>query len=282
MDCGARLREARQRQGKSLQQLAATTKISASTLDALEKDDYSRLPSGLFARAFVRSYASELGLDPEPIVDAFVARHPAAAREIPAESGNEPPPPARVVRLLAAAAGALVLGLTGLGAGAYYYWNRPAERVPRADDRVVPPAPPPRPELPAAAPLAPGATPAETGIAPGSSQGPPQPDVAPTAGALVRETDDVVSLNTPLRLAIHPRGRVWVRLVVDGVPQFARELDAGDREERDVRDNAYLEVGNAAAFDFSVNNQPGRALGGEGRVVRTRIDRQTVQALLAR
>jgi cytoskeleton protein RodZ len=54
VDFGTYLREARERRGVSLGQIAAATKISLSTLEALERNDISRLPGG-FTRAFVRA-----------------------------------------------------------------------------------------------------------------------------------------------------------------------------------------------------------------------------------
>ena len=71
-DFGARLREARERSGVSLRDIAAHTNISVAHLEALERNDPSRLPGGIFARAFVRSYAAEVGLDPEATVREFV------------------------------------------------------------------------------------------------------------------------------------------------------------------------------------------------------------------
>src|SRR5512134_4052123 len=45
-------------------------------LEALERDDIKRLPGGIFTRAFLRSYASEVGLDPGTTVDEFLAQFP--------------------------------------------------------------------------------------------------------------------------------------------------------------------------------------------------------------
>ena len=78
-DFGGKLRQARERRGISLRQIAATTKISVAALEALERNDISRLPGGIFSRAFVRAYASEIGLDPEQTVRDFIARFPDAA-----------------------------------------------------------------------------------------------------------------------------------------------------------------------------------------------------------
>lgn len=73
-DFGGTLRQARERRGISLRQISASTKISVVALDALERNDISKLPGGIFSRAFLRSYALEVGLDPDQTVRDFVAR----------------------------------------------------------------------------------------------------------------------------------------------------------------------------------------------------------------
>ncbi len=76
LDFGARMKRAREARGVSLRQIAEATKLSISALEALERDDISRLPGGIFSRAFVRSYAVEVGMDPERAVRDFIARFP--------------------------------------------------------------------------------------------------------------------------------------------------------------------------------------------------------------
>ena len=73
-DFGGKLRLARERRGISLRQIAASTKISVGALEALERNDISKLPGGIFSRAFVRSYAVEVGLDPDETVREFLDR----------------------------------------------------------------------------------------------------------------------------------------------------------------------------------------------------------------
>jgi cytoskeletal protein RodZ len=75
-DFGARMKRAREAQGISLRQIADTTKLSVRALEALERGDISLLPGGIFSRAFVRAYASEIGMDPEQTVREFIARFP--------------------------------------------------------------------------------------------------------------------------------------------------------------------------------------------------------------
>ena len=73
-DFGGKLRQAREARGISVRQIAATTRISVAALEALERNDVSKLPGGIFSRAFVRSYAAEVGLNPEQTVREFLER----------------------------------------------------------------------------------------------------------------------------------------------------------------------------------------------------------------
>jgi cytoskeletal protein RodZ len=89
-DLGSRLKRAREEHGVSLRDIATKTKISISALEALERNDYSRLPGGIFGRAFVRSYAIEIGLDPDTIVVDFVAELDESEREAAARGARRP------------------------------------------------------------------------------------------------------------------------------------------------------------------------------------------------
>jgi cytoskeletal protein RodZ len=75
-DFGTQMRRRREERGISLRQIADATKISIGALEALERSDISRLPGGIFSRAFVRSYATEIGVDPEQTVRDFMVQFP--------------------------------------------------------------------------------------------------------------------------------------------------------------------------------------------------------------
>jgi cytoskeleton protein RodZ len=75
-DFGSRIRHVREERGVSLREIADATKISVSALEALERNDISRLPGGIFSRAFVRSYAAAIGIDPEQTVREFLSQFP--------------------------------------------------------------------------------------------------------------------------------------------------------------------------------------------------------------
>lgn len=77
---GPRLRRERERRGISLETIAAATKVGADLWDGLERNDFSRWPSGIFARAFIRDYARVIGLDAEDLVDEFCRLFPLGDR----------------------------------------------------------------------------------------------------------------------------------------------------------------------------------------------------------
>lgn len=75
-DFGEKMKRLREERGIALRDIADTTKISVSALEALERNDISRLPGGIFSRGFVRAYAEQIGADPEKAVREFIARFP--------------------------------------------------------------------------------------------------------------------------------------------------------------------------------------------------------------
>jgi transcriptional regulator with XRE-family HTH domain len=68
---GPNLRRIRIQKGISIEQIASATKISGDLLSGLERNDFSRWPVGIYARAYVRQYAYAIGVDPDSTVDEF-------------------------------------------------------------------------------------------------------------------------------------------------------------------------------------------------------------------
>ena len=79
---GPRLRAERERRGISLETIASVTKVGADLWDGLERNDFSRWPSGIFARAFVRDYARAIGLDSDEAVNEFCRLFPIGDRRV--------------------------------------------------------------------------------------------------------------------------------------------------------------------------------------------------------
>lgn len=277
-DFGDRLKQAREARGVSLRDIATTTKISMSALEGLEHGEGSRLPGGIFSRSFVRAYAAEVGLDPEATLRAFLELSPddaGPARGLAAQPqatipGTEPGG-SRPGRLIAATAMLLLAAGTGVALMGWKLAGRQGTETPAVAVSAPLPvtqAPPPTPQPPSfPEPPAEATTGAATPAAPA--------DTTPS-----RDLAQVVDSDR-LRLSVQSTGRCWVRIVADGYVVFSREMGSGEREVREARASFVITVGNAGAFSYTINDVPGRPLGGAGKVVTVRIDRTTLQGFVA-
>ena len=79
---GRMLSEAREARGLTLEQIERDTRIVRRYLVALEQEDLQIFPAEVYARGFLRSYASYLGLNPAELVAL-----------LPGQAPPEPPPP---------------------------------------------------------------------------------------------------------------------------------------------------------------------------------------------
>lgn len=77
---GPKLRSERERRGISLETIASVTNVGVELWHGLERNDFSRWPTGIFARAFVRDYARAVGLDSDEVVDEFCRLFPIGDR----------------------------------------------------------------------------------------------------------------------------------------------------------------------------------------------------------
>jgi transcriptional regulator with XRE-family HTH domain len=101
---GARLRQQREKRQISLKAISDQTKIKLALLEGLERDDISQWPSGIFRRAYIRSYAKAIGLNPDVVVHEFFELYPE-----PKEAEPPPPPPPTLRSLVGSALGTLSL-----------------------------------------------------------------------------------------------------------------------------------------------------------------------------
>jgi hypothetical protein len=72
---GQRLEAARQSKGVSVSEAGQATKILSKFIEAMESDDFGALSAPVYAKSFIKMYASYLGLDARPLVDEYVAQH---------------------------------------------------------------------------------------------------------------------------------------------------------------------------------------------------------------
>jgi len=68
---GEQLRLAREERGVPLREISDQTRISVRYLEAIESNDYKRLPGGIFNRSFVRAYARCIGYDEKAAIEGY-------------------------------------------------------------------------------------------------------------------------------------------------------------------------------------------------------------------
>jgi cytoskeletal protein RodZ len=68
---GEKLRLEREARGIALRDISEHTRISMRYLEAIETDDYRRLPGGIFNRSFIRAYAKFIGYDETQAIEEY-------------------------------------------------------------------------------------------------------------------------------------------------------------------------------------------------------------------
>jgi hypothetical protein len=68
---GATLRAERERRHVSLDAVARGTLVRQDFLELIDADRLEELPTGAYAKGFIRSYVAYLGLDPKPFLQAY-------------------------------------------------------------------------------------------------------------------------------------------------------------------------------------------------------------------
>lgn len=85
-ELGSLLRKARLERGMSLEELQDITKIRIRYLEAIEEEDFSVLPGSFYVRAFIKSYAEAVGMDPDEVVRLYQGILPSVHEELKNES----------------------------------------------------------------------------------------------------------------------------------------------------------------------------------------------------
>lgn len=275
MDVGGALRDARERRGLSLDQLARATKIRVTTLQAIETNRREKLPEAIFLRGFVRAYAREVGLNPEDTVRQYLGQFEPVA-EIVERAGpgtvdarreqtrgtqgatDHDEAERRVTRVQWLGLVILVISVV-----AYYTiaW-RPA------------PAPLSSPA---------GAIEIARSASPGGS--PTAATAARVEAATTGSGELTVAGATEgdlLHLDVRSQGLCWLSATVDDARAVYRLMQPGEQHTIEVHDDAVLRVGDAAAFAFSINGMEGRSLGRPGEAVTVHITKQNYREFLRR
>jgi transcriptional regulator with XRE-family HTH domain len=163
---GERLKRERELREVSFDEVSKATRIAPRFLEALENEQWDKLPGGVFGRGFVRSIARYLGLSEENLLSEYDLARGESASQKPEERIPSPP---RWVPVVAALA--VLALLAGLIVGGRYAWKAyQAHRAQKKSSAIV--------SLPPAA---------EAQNAPAATNSPPNPlDLSVLASASTR------------------------------------------------------------------------------------------------
>jgi cytoskeleton protein RodZ len=119
---GERLKREREMREVSLAEVTSGTRIGQRFLEALENEEWDKLPGGIFSRGFVRSIARYLGLNEEDLLSEFDLARGEQKMDAPAPYENRlPSPPKWIPALALLTLIALIVGFVYAGR---YGWRR--------------------------------------------------------------------------------------------------------------------------------------------------------------
>lgn len=257
-DLGQVLKKARLEKKISLDDLQETTKIRKAYLEAIEEGNYKKLPGTFYVRAFIKSYAEAIGLDPNEVLQLYQNVIPASEPE-PVEPIRTTRTSRNSERIGRWASTALVITFVVLIVGIIYYYvnqnysgaaDANSSEPPRITDKSDPAPSDPNADGGALAEGSPPQTVQE------------QPPAAPTTEVkLVRSergTDYYTVTNaSELQIKMTVTGDAcWVH--VDSLGEKKEAIAEGtfrngDAEEWTLSNSAYLIFGRANAVELNVN-----------------------------
>jgi cytoskeleton protein RodZ len=231
-DFGERLKRERELREVSMEELTKATRISARFVQALENEDWGKLPGGVFGHGFVRTIARYLGLNEEALLgeyDSARAEHLPPAPPRPEERIPAPPK-----WLPAAAVLVVLLLLAGLFFTARYAWHRYATH--RAAKKS------------AAASVAVQ----------------PQPQSGSTSLGSAEQSPSMALSAAPLDLSVSTSAATRVRILADHNPLLDTELPAGETRHFSANQQFEVTATDSSALLLELNGKAMPPLGAPG------------------
>jgi cytoskeleton protein RodZ len=237
-ELGQLLKEAREKKGLSIAEVEEDTRIRQAQIQALEEEDYGKLPSTIYLKGLLRSYARYLGLDLTEVMRLFGAEDTANSTTPVVAEGFEPPKGMAITSWLFIDVflGVLIVASAVVaGSLAYDRW-RPTFAAPSST---------PTGHASLASPVL-QFTPTDT----------PSPTFTPT-----------VIPSGRLQVDVQIVARTWLEVTVDGEPAFRGLIEAGTNWSWFAEDSIAMHVGNAGGVVVTLNGRELGPLGGQDEVV---------------
>jgi cytoskeleton protein RodZ len=298
---GETLRRERLKRKLGLQDVSSELKISPRLLEAIEDEDFEKLPGGVFTRSFVRQYARLLGLDADEISGELqrvlepAASSPHLTQVAPPIEPEIPLPRVEAWQNVgdksqrwskSLPAFAMVVAIMLVCSFFYSLWQR--ERRPgvahgsapapvdTASNRPAPQAPQQQPATqpaaqPGAAPDASTAADRKKETAPetansGQTTGTSQPNGASAPLTASNTAATVAPADAAVRVEMTADEPVWVSAHGDGKYLFSGTLQANESRTALAETTVVLRLGNAGGIHISLNGKPIGPIGPKGQI----------------
>jgi cytoskeletal protein RodZ len=251
-------------------------------LEAIEADDFDKLPGSFFARSFVRQYARALGLDEEEFETELMRvagfGHPASEQSqagVPEIVLRPEPMPAARSGTNRHPLGSLIAFVLILAAcsAIYTLWQKTRATAAKSQQSLIASqTPTPAPEAtPSPSPAAtPTATPVEAPVEEPTATLPPEAAAEPPAVVAPKpeRPHPAPSAAEPagIHLELRATSQAWVRVVSDGKTVYSGVLQPNEARVFEGNTLVTLRAGNAAALAATFNGKPLGELGPEGQV----------------
>lgn len=239
---GAQLRRAREARGLSLSDIAEETRISRRYLEAIESDNYAKLPGGIFNRSFIKTYARKVGVDETRALEDYsreMRERGTEGEEVSPSRQKQPIYTGEVGRpplgkfLLSLLVAAIIAG----GAYLFKQWNDK-----RSGNTPVPAA---------------NVTANKNANIVSNAN---SNTVAP--GANISATSSVVASANALRIVVKARGEdLWIRSYTDNGNPITKILKANEIEEFTPQKTFRVQFSRSKTnvFDMTINGAPVKA-----------------------
>jgi cytoskeleton protein RodZ len=272
---GAQLKQERERQGISLEDISVSTKIGTRMLRALEEEHFDQLPGGIFNKGFIRAYARCLHMDEEQAIADYLAATGAGLLAKPPENNNQAPllePPSRDGDAAGLPWGtfAIVLLIIALGFGAWGFYSRESQNPTR--DSAAPAVNPTNTSPVTTAEQPPQQKPAESLESSTPAEQPPstaatasQPAGAPPTPTTTQPKPVAPTAGT-FQVLIRAREDSWLSVSVDGEIVTRALLSAPAQKSIRAEKEIIIKAGNVGALDFEFNGHKLPTQGDYGEV----------------
>ncbi len=261
---GQKLRHAREAQGRTLEQLNSSTRISLKTLEAIEADDLSCISSAFLYKSFVRQFAEYVGLD----YAELAAEVQAAAERIPAPlmpgQGAIQPPRIAALPVGRKANSRLLYSITSFGvvlvacSGLYAVWQKSKMSLPFRRENVLVHL--------ANQHASAGRQDARQPTVNGGQSGTGSEATTDADPAIPQDKADMNEAQAGFTLELSATEPAWLSIIADGKPSFNGILEKAETKILEGHHTARIRTGNAGGVKVVFNGKPLGALGPRGQI----------------